>query len=217
MDNRPLTPRLRDRIASVLPGPGWRRLLVLRRIAAGSLATLALVLALAPSDGRRNVPVLIAASDLAAGATLRAADLTVRMWPLDLAPAGSMRAPPDAAGRVLIGAVRAGEPLTDVRVSGAAALGSGPGTAAVPVRLADPGVAQLLAPGSRVDVVGLADPNGSPVVLAPNAAVIAVLPAEEGGRVGPTRGRLILVAMPRELATRVAAASVSDQLAITLR
>jgi pilus assembly protein CpaB len=177
---------------------------------------MALVLALVPADGGRGVPVLVAATDLAAGATMRAADLTIRLWPDDLAPAGALREPAAAEGRMLIGAVRAGEPLTDVRLSGAAALGSGPGTAAVPVRLADPGVAQLLAPGSRVDVVGLADPNGSPVVLAPDAAVLAVLPAEES-RAGPARGRLILVAMPRELATRVAAASVSDQLAITLR
>lgn len=211
-----LTPRLRDRVAAALPGSGWRRLMLLRRLAAGSLATLALVLALVPGDGRRTVPVLIAATDLAAGATLRAADLTVRRWPQELAPAGRLRAPPEAEGRVLLGAARAGEPLTDVRLSGGAALGNGPGMAAVPVRLADPGVAQLLAPGSRVDVVGLADPNGSPVVLAPNAAVLAVLPAEEG-RAAPARGRLILVAMPRELATQVAAASVSDQLAITLR
>jgi hypothetical protein len=84
------------------------------------------------------------------------------------------------------------------------------------VRLADPGVAGLLSPGSRVDVVGRDEPTGAPVVLAPDAAVLAVLPAEQGVA-GAAGGRLILVSMPRELATRVAAASVTEGLAITLR
>jgi pilus assembly protein CpaB len=199
-----------------VPGPGWRRLVLLRRLAAGLLASLALVLALAPPDRAQRVPVLVAAVDLAPGGTVRAADLTVRHWPPELAPAGALHDPAAAAGRVLAGAARAGEPITDVRLAGSAAAGAGPGAAAVPVRLADPGVADLLSPGNRVDVVGLDGPAGAPVVLAPDAAVLAVLPAEHGPA-GPTGGRLILVSMPRELATRVAAASVGDGLAITLR
>ena len=66
-------------------------------------------------------------------------------------------------------------------------------------------------------MVGRDEPTGEPVVLAPDAAVLAVLPAEDGPVGAGSRGRLILVTMPRELATRVAAASVADGLAITLR
>jgi pilus assembly protein CpaB len=211
-----LAPRLRDRIASAIPGPGWRRMAMLRRLAAGLLAALALVLALAPPDGARGVPVLVAATDIAAGAPVGPADLAVRQWPDALVPAGALREPSAAEGRMLVGAARAGEPLTDVRLAGPAALGSRPDTAAVPVRLSDPGVAGLLTPGSRVDVVGLDEANGAPAVLASDAAVLAVLPAEDGPA-GPARSRMILVGMPRELATRVAAAAVADQLAVTLR
>lgn len=211
-----LSPRLRDRMAVALSGPGWRRTMLLRRLAAGVLAITALVLALLPPAGSRGTAVLVTTAELAAGTTVRAADLAVRWWPGDLVPAGALQDPAAADGRVLIGAARAGEPLTDVRLAGNPTPGAGPNTAAVPVRLADPGVAGLLAPGSRVDVVGLGDPDGTPVVLAPDAAVLAVLPAADGA-IGPSAGRMILVAMPRELATRVAAASVTDQLAVTLR
>ena len=207
---------MRDRLASAVPGPGWRRTAMLRRGAAGLLATLALVLALAPPTGPAPVPVLVAAADLVSGSTLRTDDLVIRHWPRELAPAGTLRDPAAAAGRVLVGAARAGEPITDARLAETTIRAGPPGTAAVPVRLADPGVAGLLSPGSRVDVVGRDEPTGSPIVLAPDAAVLAVLPAEQGPT-GAAGGRLILVSMPRELATRVAAASVTEGLAITLR
>ena len=216
MNQARLAPRLRDRVAAAVPGPGWRRAVLIRRLTAGLLATSALVLALTPPPGDRGVPVVVAAADLSAGATVLAGDVAVRMWPSDLAPVGALPDPAAAEGRVLVGAARTGEPLTDVRLAGAVAAGAGPGSAAVPVRLADPGIAEMLVPGRRVDVVGVDEQGGAPVVLAADATVQAVLPAEEGA-IGPGPGRLILVTMPRELATRVAAASVADRLAITLR
>jgi pilus assembly protein CpaB len=217
MSQARLAPRWRDRIASAVPGSGWRRLVLLRRLAAGLLATAALVLALAPPAPTTLVPVVVAATDLTAGGTVAAADLAVRYWPSELAPGGALPEPAAAEGQVLVGAARAGEPITDVRLAGAAARSAGPGMAAVPVRLADPGVSGLLRPGSRVDVVGRDEASGDPLVLAPDAAVLAVLPAEDGSVGSGSHGRLILVTMPRELATRVAAASVADGLAITLR
>jgi Flp pilus assembly protein CpaB len=208
--------RLRRRTATVVPDAGWRRMVLLRRLAAAVLAGTAVVLALAPAENGRVVPVVVAAADLAAGATVTASDLAVRSWPGDLVPAGALRAPAAAEGRVLAGAARAGEPLTDLRLTGAGSRATDPNSAAVPVRLADPDVAELLGPGSRVDVVTAADPDGAPAVLAADASVLAVLPAEDGPA-GPSLGRLILIAVPRELATRVAAAAVADQLAVTLR
>jgi Flp pilus assembly protein CpaB len=211
MTDARLTPRLRHRLAALIAGPGWRRIALARRVAAGALAVLALGLALAPRH-TAGVPVLVAAVDLAAGASLRPADLAVRWWPPELVPAGTLRDPAAADGRVLIGAARAGEPLTDVRLAGPAALGAPNGTTAVPVRLADPGVAALLLPGSRVDVVSVGDSAAEPVVLAAAVSVLAVLP-EDGSR----SGRLVLVAMPPGPAARVAAASLADQVAVTLR
>lgn len=192
------------RLPVPLGAPGWRRTALLRRTAAGLLAALALALALAPQAAAGGTPVVVAATDLPAGSTLSPEGLAVREWPADLVPAGAVLAVADAAGRVLVGAARAGEPLTDARLTGATTVGGD--DAAVPVRLADPDVAALLVAGRRVDVVTLGERAGEPVVLASDAQVVTVLP-----------GPLVLVAMPRALATRVAAAALSDQVAVTLR
>lgn len=214
MSDASLAPRLRHRLGALITGAQWRRVALLRRCAAGLLVALALVLALAPSTGVAGTPVVVAALDVVTGHTLDAGDLEVREWPGRLVPAGALTDPGAAQGHVLIGAARAGEPITDVRLAGAgtaAALGGGPDAAAVPVRLSDGGVAELLTPGSRIDVVGESD--GQPAVLAADAAVVTVLPAQKG----PGAGRLVLVAMPRASAIRVAAASLSERVTITLR
>lgn len=213
MTDARLTPRLNHRLRGLAAGPGWRRTALLRRTAAGLLAALALVLALTPRATAGGVSVVVAAADLASGSTVGPDALVVREWPPDLVPAGALRDPADAVGRVLVGAARTGEPLTDTRLTGA-----GPRTgddAAVPVRLADADVAALLVPGSRVDVVTLGGRADQPVVLAVDAEVLTVLPAPGGP--AAARGPLVLVAMPRAIASRVAAAALSEQVAVTLR
>lgn len=192
--------------------PGWRRALLLRRALAAALVGLALVLAVAPAPGGGTVAVVVAGSDLASGAAVPAEALAVRAFPPGLAPAGAIADPAAVAGRVLVGAARAGEPLTDARLTGAGPLPGG--AAAVPVRLADPDVAALLRPGSRVDVVTLGARAGEPVVLAADVEVLTVLQVDRGAAGG---GALVLVAMPRDTAARVAAAALADQVAVTLR
>lgn len=193
----------------LLGRPGWRRTVRLRRLAAGGLVVAALVLALSPDPGSAQVPVVVAAADLRSGSTLDAAAIAVRRFPAALAPAGALDAPDGAVGRVLIGAARAGEPLTDVRLTGSSPVAGD--AAAVPVRLADPGIAALLRPGGRVDVVTLGEQAGDAVVLAPDAEVLTVLTA------GDDDDPLVLVALPRAAAARVAAALLADQVAVTLR
>jgi Flp pilus assembly protein CpaB len=193
----------------LLGRPGWRRALRLRRLAAGGLAAAALVLALVPEPGAAEVAVVVAAADLRSGSTVDAAAVEVRRYPAALVPAGALDAPDGAVGRVLVGGVRAGEPITDARLTGAGPLDGD--TAAVAVRPADAGVAALLRPGSRVDVVTLGEQAGEAVVLAPDAEVVTVVAAESGD------APLVLVALPRAAATRVAAALLADQVAVTLR
>lgn len=212
---RALAARPLERLTEALRGPGWRRTLLARRVVAGLLAATALVLALSPVE-RDGVPVVLAARDLAAGSTVTAADLRTARWPAELVPAGAVASPGAAEGRVLVGAARAGEPVTDVRLAGrelAALLTGAPDAAAVPVRLADAAVARLLFPGARVDVVTVG-PEADGVVLAAAVAVLAVLPPQAPASAG---GALVLVAMPRVTAARVAAASLSGELAVTLR
>ncbi|GEL18754.1 SAF domain-containing protein [Pseudonocardia asaccharolytica] len=220
--SRALGPRLWHRLADLVHGPGWRRMLLLRRAAAAVLAGFALVLALIPRAAPSGTTVLVAARDLGPGATLAPADLAIRNWPADLVPAGALRAPAAADGRVLAGAARAGEPLTDLRLAGPALAARAVGTSdavSVPVRLADPGVAGLLAPGRAVDVVTTGPTADEPLVLASGAVVLAVLPADAdpGIGAGAARGRLVLVALPHPIATRVAAASLAQPVALTLR
>lgn len=213
MTDARLTPRLLSRLGALVAGPGWRRVALLRQAAAGLLALFALVLAVTPGSDTAGTPVVVAAADIEAGSTLRAADIAVRRWPPELVPAGALPDPSAADGRVLVGAARAGEPITDTRLAGpAAALGAPAGATAVPVRLADAGVAALLIPGSTVDVVTVGAASDEPVVLAAAAAVLAVLPPDS-----PSSGRLVLVAMPAGVAARVAAASLTEQVAVTLR
>lgn len=210
-----LAPRWWHRLADAVRGPNWRRVAWARRVGAGLLLALAVVLALTPSTP--GVPVVVAAHDVTAGATLGATDLVVRDWPADQVPGGAVQQVAAAEGRVLVGAARAGEPITDVRLVGpelAARMHGTPDAAAVPVRLVDADVAALLHPGGRVDVVTVGASAEAPLLLAADAAVVAVLPPATGPG---GRGRLVLVAMPRELASRVAAASLSEQVAITLR
>jgi pilus assembly protein CpaB len=215
---RSIAPRLHERMRDVLRSPSRRRAALLRRTAASVLVVIALVLALAPAKGDVTGAVLVAARDLASGATLTEADVAVARWPVELIPAGALRAPADAGGRILAGAARAGEPLTDVRLAGPAPPGrtGDPRVAAVPVRLADPDVAGLLVPGSRVDVITPGPAADRPVVLAADAAVVTVVAAESDA-LGQARGRLVLVTLPRADAARVAAAALADQVTVTLR
>jgi hypothetical protein len=81
--------------------------------------------------------------------------------------------------------------------------------------LSDPGVADLLRPGSRVDVVASGPDRDGVSVLAADAVVVTVRHSE--GKSGAPGGRLVLVALPREAATRVAAASLGEPVAVTLR
>ncbi|KAA2252162.1 hypothetical protein F0L68_36760 [Solihabitans fulvus] len=182
------------------------------------LTLLAAVLALWPGhvDAVARSPVLLAAHDLTAGQTLAAADLRLATLPSPALPAGALTELPSALGRVLAGAARSGEPLTDVRLVGVEntrLTSADPGSVAVPVRLADPGVAELLRPGSHVDVVGNTA-HGQGEALAADAVVITV---RSGAHTSADRGQLVVLAVRAAVATRVAAASLEESVTVTLR
>ncbi|SFK12794.1 hypothetical protein SAMN05421835_11465 [Amycolatopsis sacchari] len=93
-----------------------------------------------------------------------------------------------------------------------------PGLSTVPVRLADAAVAGLLSPGTRVDVV-TAD-EGVSRVLAPLATVVDVRSPPAGSSrflAGEDKGPLVLIAVPPDTATQVAASSLRNPVAVTLR
>lgn len=216
-----LSPTPRDRLRQLLGNRGWPRALALRRLVAAALIMLAALLALRPVAhvGSPTGALVVAAHDLAPGVNLTAADVRVVAMPVDVRPAAGLGSVDEVSGHVLASAAAEGEAITRARLVGPenTRLITGGGDAvAVPVRLADAGVAELLTPGARVDVV-TADPHGGAALLAANATVVTVR-ADAGERSATARpGRLVVVAMPRDSATRVASVSLGQPVTVTLR
>jgi pilus assembly protein CpaB len=193
-----------------------------RRAAAALLAVLALVLALRPAppaataDEPADVPVTVAALDLPAGAVLTLADLSVARFPAVLLPAGVVADPADLAGRVLAGGVRAGEPVTDVRLVGAGLSTLLPeGQVAAPVRLADLAVAALVRAGDRVDVLATPPDAATAEVVAGSALVLAT-PGDGAEGDQDAAGGLLLLAVDAATAARLAATSTTATLTVSL-
>lgn len=210
-----------------------------KALAAALLATAAL-LAFAPgeSDASRTSPVVVTARDVATGTTLRAADVTLARLPPDALPTGALTTTDAAVGAMLAGSARAGEPLTDARlVSGGvltvtdAATGSradvttdhpddvtsSDDTATVPIRLSDVAITGLLRPGTRIDVITADDTSDEGRVLASDATVVTVTAPDETSQAAARDGPLVLIALPADTATRVAAASLRQPVTVTLR
>lgn len=171
----------------------YRRWLVAGCVAA---AVGAAISALAPPP-EPSRPVPVAARDLAAGQRIGPGDVVVRRWPLDAVPAGLMGA---AAGRVLAGAVRRGEPITDARLLGPGLLAGQPvDRVAITVRPADPAATRAVRPGELVDVLA------GPVTGDPTAAGAGETLAAEAVVLSAVRGVLVL-AVDRPDAGRLAGA-----------
>jgi Flp pilus assembly protein CpaB len=197
---------------------------LVRRVLATLLAAAALLLAVRPPPGATAVvgqpvvPVVVAGGDLPAGAVLAPDDVEVASWPPRLVPAGAFRSPAELTGRALAGAVRAGEPVTDVRLVGPGLTASlPPGQVAAPVRLADLAVAELVRAGDRVDVLATAPDAVDAQVVVSGALVLAPSALTDGGSADPASPTgLLLLAVATDTAARLAAAAASDTLSVTL-
>lgn len=133
-----------------------------RRPLAAALAAMAVWCAIAAVRPTSHLQQVIAVDrDLPGGAVLRPADLHWVGLPAGAVPAGALRVMTAAVGHPLAAAVRAGEPLTDIRLGRSARLAAG--TVAATIRLADPAAAGVLRVGSRVDVLAVPDPDAASV------------------------------------------------------
>jgi pilus assembly protein CpaB len=191
--------------------------LLARRVAAALLAAVALVLALRPGPAADAAPpqlqpVVVAARPLEAGRALVADDLSIGRYLPGTAPEGMVAEPDLLVGRVLAGAVGTGEPLTDTRLVGPGLTSLLPdGHVAAPVRLADLAVAGLVRTGDRVDVLATGPDAAEAEVLASGVRVLAA----GGSGDGPSAG-LLLVAVDDATAARLAAASTTATLTVSL-
>jgi pilus assembly protein CpaB len=201
--------------------PSFRRprfpVLTARRVVAGLLAAAALWFAVQPDADVAETevpdlaPVAVAATDLVPGTILTTGNVRSADFPAALVPAGA-GVSEDVVGHVVAGAVRAGEPITDARLVGAGLTAHLPeGQVAAPVRLADLAVAALARAGDRVDVLA-ALPDGTPAdVVAADALVLAA-----PGRDTDDAAGLLLLAVDQATAARLAAASATAALTVTL-
>jgi pilus assembly protein CpaB len=197
-----------------------RAILLHRRLLAAGIAAAAVAIGLgvvAP-PAPPTTPVVVAAADLPGGGVLSAGDLRVRRFFPASVPTGAAATPQRMLGRVLAAPVRAGEPLTDVRVVGPGLVGGlGPGMVAAPVRIADADSVALVRVGDRVDVLA-PDPRGQlpPSIAVTDAPVVAVpRPGEEV--TASTSGALLVLAVSADDAQRLAQHAVIGPLVLALR
>ncbi|KZF03805.1 MAG: SAF domain-containing protein [Rhodococcus sp. (in: high G+C Gram-positive bacteria)] len=199
--------------------PSWARTVLLRRIGAGALAALGIVVLARDAVAEDHVRIVVAARDLTPGVRLDTADVEYRNYDPSTVPDGTLSEFENVLTHTVAGPVRAGEPLTDVRLLSsrlAESVISEPDARVVPVRLSDAGVTELLRSGDTVDVltVGEGDDDRVARVLATKAVVVLVSAESAQQR---NADRVVLVAMSAEDATAVAAASLVSALTVTFR
>ncbi|MDF9878459.1 SAF domain-containing protein [Cellulosimicrobium cellulans] len=215
----------------LLRGVWWRSRFVVAALCCGAAASVA-VGALRPPPPP-TAPAVVTTREVPAGALLTEADLRVDHVSAELVPAGSAAGPDDVVGRRATVALAAGTLLQDALVTGGELAAAAPaGTVVAPVRL-DPGVAALLGPGDRVDLLAAGDQalttalseapgdGQDPAAVDPylaRAAVVVPAPGPEGGggllgTGGSGADVVTLVAVRPEEAVRLAA--VSGQTGVT--
>ena len=192
--------RVRRRVRRIVLG---RRRLLAALLTAGAVLAGFRAVAAPPSP---TVPVTVAARDLPGGAVLEAEDLTTAPFATGTAPDGLAR---EAVGRQLAAGVRRGEPITDARLVGATLVEGLSGLVAMPVRLPDSAMAELLRVGDSIDLLG-ADPQGGPALPVSDEALVLALPrgSEEPAADG-LPGRLVVLGVPALDVPDVAQASVT--------
>nr|WP_307080048.1 RcpC/CpaB family pilus assembly protein [Arthrobacter pascens] len=174
-----------------------------------------------PAD---TVTALAAARDLPAGAAMVVSDLEEVQIPPGMMTSGSLQKSSDVTGKQLAAPLRKGQLVTDAQLLGPGLLaGTPPGSAAVPLRMADPSSIQLVSPGQLVNVV-LTRANGYDQ-QAPSEVLASAVPvlwtSGQGGKTGQWLGTgetdgLIVVAADPEQAARLAGASTQGKLFFVL-
>ena len=211
----PTDPRLNPRwFERSVTRPAWTRSVAVRRSIAAALVVLAAVSAFRGDTDRDAVTVVAAVRDLRPGTVLSEEDLATTRIDRDAVPDGATTTSADATGRTVAGPVRAGETLTDVRLLGPRLAGAALSRAdarVVPIRLADPSLADIVQAGDLVDVLTVDDAGTR--VLAEGAVVVLVPQNDTASRQSE---RLVLLALPADAATSVAAASLVSAMTVVL-
>jgi Flp pilus assembly protein CpaB len=190
-----------------------RTVLRRRRLLAAACALVAVLAGLRATAAppAATVPVTVAAHDLGAGVVLRPGDLVTARFAPGTAPSGHLR---DPVGRQLAAPLRRGQPVTDTALLGESLVHGRPDLVALPVRLPDTAMAELLHVGDEVDVVA-ADPQGGPATtVARDALVLALPPPPADAAADGLPGRLVVLGVGPTGVTALSSASVTHFLTI---
>jgi Flp pilus assembly protein CpaB len=200
-----LRDRLTERLTSV------RRAVLRRRRALAVLCVVGAVAAGLRATAPPSAPttaVVVAAEDLAAGAVVAADDLATVALPPDAVPDGTVSEAADVDGAILAAPVRAGEPITDVRLVGPGLAATAPGTVALPVRISDAAQAGLLEVGDEIDLMAT-DPEARTTATIASGALVLAVPDLEPESPDAITGRLVVLGIPAAGVAEVTAAAVT--------
>lgn len=179
---------------------------------------------LTPASEQR-VTVLSAVRDLPAGSSLADSDFKPLVVLPDGAPAGALTSSAGVRGKQLASPLKKGQIPTDAQLLGPGLLtGAVPGTAAVPLRMADPASIQLVSPGQLVNIVltaadGIEGPSRKSELLA--ASVPVLWTSTQGGKASQWLGTneadgLVVVSANPQQAEILAGASTRGKLFFVL-
>ncbi len=138
---------------------------------------------------------------------LATGDLRTIEVPPDRAAAGVLTDTDDAVGAILAAPLRAGEPVTDVRLVGPGLVDSAPGSVALPVRVSDAAQVGLLEVGDEIDLLATDPESRTTATVAAGVLVLAV-PDVERDAPDAITGRLIVVGIPDSIVAEVTGAAV---------
>lgn len=190
-----------------------RRLLLHRRPLAAVTAAGAVLAALVATSPPppETVAVWTVSRDLPSGTVLEPSDLARVDLSPDTVPADVVHAAGAVVGRTLAAPMSRGEVVTTLRTVASGVLRGYPGATAVPLRVTDAAVVDLLRVGDRVSFV-VADPDGrgSPRLLLDDVPLIAIPRTGDSDLGNGTPGRLVVAAVPSGSASEVAATAATS-------
>jgi hypothetical protein len=190
-----------------------RAVLRRRRLLAAVCALVAVVAGLrtATAPPPATVAVTVAARDLGAGRVLRPGDLTIAEFAPGTVPSRLLR---DPVGHELASPLPRGAPVTELGVLGPSLVQGRPDLVALPVRLPDTAMVELLRVGDEVDLVA-ADPQGGPAATVARAALVLALPSPPADAAADgLPGRVVVLGVRDAEVPALAAASLTQFLTV---
>lgn len=193
----------------LLRTPGYRRAVLLRRVAAAVLVLCAGMSALA-SRSSSDPRVAVFTRDVRPGDVVSAQDVELRPLPEEFAPASSLSSIEEADGQIVASHASSGEVVTSTRLIGPDLTRALVGDDAadftlVPVKLAEPDIMPMLHHGDRVSVITAGD--GVPRTIADSGTVVVASEDDSSS---------VLLLLRHDDAAAVAAASLSSPLAVVI-